>query len=69
MKLWQHMLVQFVLVVLQGANAEMFNVSSKWRPLVVLVISAGQMTLAGYQAFYNPDGTSAKTAYVPATKP
>jgi hypothetical protein len=67
MKLWQHMAMQFFLLVLQGASADLLNAPTKWKALVTLVLGAAQMTLAAYGQYFNPDGTSAKTAYIPAT--
>jgi hypothetical protein len=67
MKLWLHMVLQFILTVLQGANAEMLSIPTKWKPLVALVLSAGQMSLGAYQAYWNPDGTTAKVAYPDGT--
>ena len=72
MKLWQHMLVQFVLLILQGEDAITSMIPPKWKPLVTLVLGAAQMTLAAYGQFFNPDGTKATTAYVvpqPTTPP
>ena len=65
MKLWQHMIMQFFLVVLSGVDADLLNAPTKWKALVTLVLGAGQMTLAAYGQYFNPDGTSARVAYTP----
>ena len=65
MKLWQHTVMQFVLLILQGLSADLLNAPARWKALVTLVLGAGQMTLAAYGQYFNPDGTSARVAYTP----
>jgi hypothetical protein len=61
--------LQFFLTVLSGVSAEMLNAPAKWHALITLVLSAAQLSLAAYGQYFNPDGTSAKVAYTPVTKP
>lgn len=64
MKSWQHLVLQFVLTVLQGANAFVDVIPIKWKPFAALVIGAAQTMLGQLMAQYNPDGTSAAVGYV-----
>jgi hypothetical protein len=64
MTVFMHLLYQFLLLIGQAVNLFGGIVPAKYQPLVAFVLGFSQLGLALYNHYYNPDGTSAKVAYI-----
>lgn len=64
MKLYVNLLVQSLSFVINGATLLTNIVPMKFKPYLVLIISAAQGVISWYAHQYNPDGTPATIPYV-----
>ena len=64
MKIWLNLLVQALGFVVNAATLLTNIVPAKFKPYLVLIISAAQGFISWYAHQYNPDGTPATIPYV-----
>lgn len=60
-----HVIVQVAATLFQYSGEIEAALPRRWALLLHAVITAGQIILAGWNHFKNPDGTNAATAYRP----
>ena len=63
MKVWLHVTLQILGFVGSAGTLVLPQIPDKYKPFIVLAISAAQGLLAWFNHYYNPDGTPAAVAY------